>query len=373
MAKGKARMMFPGGNTYMGFYSFYDYIMDKEEATRIFIVKGGPGVGKSTFMKRIGENMMERGYDVEFHWCSSDNSSLDALVIPEIKVALIDGTAPHVVDPVNPGAVDEIINLGEFWDESKMCLHRDEIVAENQRVGRHFQTAYSCLKMAKLVREEEKGYRSEGIDVEAFSRLEGSIITEVFGERMPWGSGKNYRDRHLFSSAITPEGIVHYLPSLLEGVKKLIVVKGEPGSGSDDVLLDVAFLAFRCGYYCESYHCAFDPAQVDLVVVPQNQTAVLKLVPELSFDPSSVTGIDVYMEYDFNSCTDKGTVDLYQEELAFAQESFKRFLDRAVKYLKKAKAAHDEMEKYYIDSMNFEGIEKKRQEILSRILAYVNL
>jgi len=46
-------------------------------------------------MRKIGEEMLERGYDVEFHCCSSDNGSLDGVVIPAIKVAMLDGTAPQ--------------------------------------------------------------------------------------------------------------------------------------------------------------------------------------------------------------------------------------------------------------------------------------
>jgi len=96
MAKGKLIKLFPGGNTPYGFYSFYDYIIEKD-AARIFILKGGPGVGKSTFMHKIGEAMLEKGFDVEFHCCSSDNGSLDGICIPAIRVALIDGTAPQSV------------------------------------------------------------------------------------------------------------------------------------------------------------------------------------------------------------------------------------------------------------------------------------
>ncbi|HHV61803.1 MAG TPA: ATPase [Firmicutes bacterium] len=92
--KGYIKKVFPGGNTPQGFYSFYDQIITPN-ATRILIIKGGPGVGKSTFMRKIAEEMVDRGYDVELHHCSSDNGSLDGVVIPSIGVALIDGTAPH--------------------------------------------------------------------------------------------------------------------------------------------------------------------------------------------------------------------------------------------------------------------------------------
>lgn len=94
--KGRLKKMFPGGNTCRGFYSFYDHIIEPD-ATHIFVIKGGPGVGKSTFMRKTGEELLTRGFDVEFHCCSSDNNSLDGIVVPAIKVALIDGTAPHRV------------------------------------------------------------------------------------------------------------------------------------------------------------------------------------------------------------------------------------------------------------------------------------
>ena len=94
MLKGKVKKVFPGNNTSQGFYPFYDYII-KPDCNRLLILKGGPGVGKSTLMKRIGDTLMEKGFDVELHFCSSDPDSLDGVVIPALDVAVIDGTAPH--------------------------------------------------------------------------------------------------------------------------------------------------------------------------------------------------------------------------------------------------------------------------------------
>jgi hypothetical protein len=42
--KGTEKLVFPGGNTSKGFYSFYDHIIPID-ANRIFVIKGGPGVG----------------------------------------------------------------------------------------------------------------------------------------------------------------------------------------------------------------------------------------------------------------------------------------------------------------------------------------
>ncbi|WP_238473238.1 ATPase [Desulforamulus profundi] len=81
MGKGKLKKVFPGGNTSRGFFSYYDHIINPD-ATRILVIKGGPGVGKSTFMRYIGEKMLDLGYDVEYHCCSSDNGSWTGFAFP---------------------------------------------------------------------------------------------------------------------------------------------------------------------------------------------------------------------------------------------------------------------------------------------------
>jgi len=93
--KGKIVDVFPGGNTSKGFYSLYRYILGQDEARRIICIKGGPGTGKSSLMKKVGGFFNERGYDIEYHHCSSDNSSLDGVVIKGLNVAILDGTSPH--------------------------------------------------------------------------------------------------------------------------------------------------------------------------------------------------------------------------------------------------------------------------------------
>ena len=55
MANGKLRRVYPGGNTSVGFYSYYDYILPTD-ARRIMVLKGGPRAGKSTFIKRLARN-----------------------------------------------------------------------------------------------------------------------------------------------------------------------------------------------------------------------------------------------------------------------------------------------------------------------------
>ena len=84
-----------GANSPGGFYSLYDELLRPEEARSIYILKGGPGCGKSSLMRRVGAAMEEHGLDVEYIVCSGDPDSLDAVVIPALATAIVDGTAPH--------------------------------------------------------------------------------------------------------------------------------------------------------------------------------------------------------------------------------------------------------------------------------------
>ena len=146
--KGHIRNIFPGGNTPQGFYSYYNDILPQRKAEKIFCIKGGPGTGKSTLMKEVGNHFAEQGEDVDFLWCSSDPDSLDGIVLKKRRIALLDGTAPHVVDPQNPGAVDEILNLGEYWVSDEIRAQRGSVISCNERTSAMFQMVYGYLAAA---------------------------------------------------------------------------------------------------------------------------------------------------------------------------------------------------------------------------------
>ena len=142
---GTARHYFPGNNTPEGFFSYYHNIQRQNEADKIWYIKGGPGTGKSTFMRRIGEAMLAEDKQVDFLHCSADSDSLDGILLREKRIAIVDGTRPHIMDPMNPGAVDSIIHLGEFWNEGEIRRNRLAIIGTTQRITAIYGVAYQYL------------------------------------------------------------------------------------------------------------------------------------------------------------------------------------------------------------------------------------
>ena len=102
-------------------------------------------------MKKIAKEFIENGYDVELHHCPSDPSSLDAIVIKQIGIVLLDATAPHIVDPKDPGAIDEIINLGDLLECSNLEKNKNKIIECSKSISESFQRAYKYLKAAEPI------------------------------------------------------------------------------------------------------------------------------------------------------------------------------------------------------------------------------
>lgn len=86
---------FVGANSGEGFRNLFSELVDLEDTYDFMVLKGGPGVGKNTFMREIGRCAEAAGLAVEYLWCSGDPDSLDGVVIPELRCAVADGTSPH--------------------------------------------------------------------------------------------------------------------------------------------------------------------------------------------------------------------------------------------------------------------------------------
>ena len=77
----KGGELFAAANSGKGFCSFYGEIFSPERTERRYLIKGGPGTGKSSLMRRVAGEAEKRGYGVEYYRCSSDPTSLDAILI----------------------------------------------------------------------------------------------------------------------------------------------------------------------------------------------------------------------------------------------------------------------------------------------------
>lgn len=133
---------FAAVNSHRGFESYYADMFGAAE--RVFIIKGGPGTGKSYFMRALAKKAEARGCSVIYIYCSSDPDSLDGILIDR-RIAVFDGTAPHAAEASLPGTRDEIIDLGRFWNSKGLSSKKDEIKMLTEKKAEAYKIAYDCL------------------------------------------------------------------------------------------------------------------------------------------------------------------------------------------------------------------------------------
>ncbi|GAA0126110.1 PRK06851 family protein [Clostridium senegalense] len=355
----KQKHYFLGGNTSVGFYSHYDYILPQNEARRIICIKGGPGTGKSSLMKKVGNLFIDKGYTVEFHHCSSDSNSLDGVVIKGLNIALLDGTSPHVVDPKNPGAIDEILNMGQCWNEDGFKEYRENILDVQDKISKKFKRAYRFLAAARNVYEDWYTFNRETLDFNKVNHLKESLKNEIFSDEI---SSVGF-DRHLFSTAFTPGGVISFIPNLIEDVENVYILKGAPGVGKTEVLAYLADEAVKRGHYVEVLHTPLMPEKIEHILIPDLNIAV---VTSNEINKLATQGI----VYDMNKFLDEALIKANKDEIEYVKNTFYILLNKALSCIQQAKHLHDDLESYYIPNMNFDKIDAVSNEIIQRLLQY---
>lgn len=187
---------FASANSTGGFVNYFPNVFGT--CRRLYVVLGGPGTGKSRFLRDVAA----RGHEVEYYYCSSDASSLDGVRI-DGWIGLIDGTAPHVWNPSCVGAFEQVINLGEFWNPRLLSANRAEIDALSAEKHACYAQAYAFLS---AIGEAERGVRDrleEALDRDKLRRAAARLLRGVTGD------GKGIRQIGL-CSALGMMGEAHF-------------------------------------------------------------------------------------------------------------------------------------------------------------------
>jgi len=170
----KTKKLFAGANTPDGFVGFYDQLVDMYDLKKLYILKGGSGIGKSTFIKQFADAFPND--DKDFLYCSGDPKSLDGVILPNRGVGIIDGTFPHMIDPQYPGVIDEIINLGEHIGEIRAT--REQLQQLYIKKSNYYRIAFDNLARARDVHHKIEDLYKGAVDFDAINLKLQKIIVQ---------------------------------------------------------------------------------------------------------------------------------------------------------------------------------------------------
>ena len=174
---------FAASNSSGGFCSYYGGVFNPEKLYKIYVIKGGSGTGKAFFMNEVAKCAELNGFSVRYIYCSSDAESLDGNIINEQKIAVLDGTSPHVYEPHFVGAVESFVNLADFLDERLLSSSRKLIESIYFEKQRGFERAYRTLSAFGALSENIEnlvyGFREFALDLRKNGDLCSNLMTFI--------------------------------------------------------------------------------------------------------------------------------------------------------------------------------------------------
>ncbi len=262
------------------------------------------------------------------------------------------------MDPQNPGAVDEVLNMGEYWDENGFKKFRKNIIETNTQIQNTFKRAYKFINAAKLIHDDWSNYNKDALDYSRLVLLEEDLKDKILSN---YDFAKMADERHLFATAFTPNGIVTFIDNLCEDCEKVYVLNGGPGTGKTQVLNFILKEATKRGLFTEVYHDPLIPERIEHIIIPELKTAV---ITSNEINSRKFNGTQIYLENLVNySLIDKA-------ELQNDKDTFYTLLNKALSVISSDKKLHDELEVYYVENMIFKNMDKAYYNLIDKILKY---
>ena len=290
--------IFLGANSKNGFASLY-HGFPPEEAY-LTVIKGGPGTGKSTFLRKLAAAAESHGMQVLRVLCSGDPDSLDGIYIPGLRRAWVDGTAPHVMEPDLFCVTGEYLDLGAFLQEPFSAGERQSMLALQKEYRSLYAHAYRILAAC-----HRAGYDNTE------EQAEDGALSWAGSLQPKEGSSPILR---CFIRAITAKGVM----DLTQALASVKILPANAGS-----LLPAAQKARERGRSVALCFSPLDPTRPELLLLEEEKLA-------------------------------------FRTKAAPSPEG-ERLLQEAVALLRQAKALHDRLEDAYRPHMDYAGLSKYTQ------------
>lgn len=351
---------FLAANSGIGFLSLFDSCYSAKDDWRVYIIKGGPGTGKSSFMKYMIKRADEKKEKYIAVPCSSDPNSLDAVILEDRKTVIMDGTAPHTVDPKYPAVCEEILDFGRFWNKERLIPQSEEIINLTDKnkmlhkrasdyIGAAGQFFSDNLKISDGVTDDNR--------LKAFAK-------RLCRKRIPQKSGfKEGGEKTIFLSGITPDGIISYPDTVTKLCRKTVIISDESGGVANKILTYIRNYATESGYEIITAKNPLLPDRlIDGVILPELS---LGFIRESEFLEIKSDARRIHARRFVHT----EQIAKNRARIKFNKKTAETLLKGAVELLGDAKAVHDELEHYYIAAMDFDALNEYRKEFADILFA----
>lgn len=337
---------FLGSNSDSGFYSLYDNFVRAENGDFLWVIKGGPGCGKSSFIRKVGEAAAGAGFDVEYIQCSGDPGSLDGVYIPALKTAYMDGTSPHVMEAAHPAADSLYLDLGAFYDYGSLEKYRGDVLDIGRRYKELYKRAYDFTAAASAVSPiRAPGLLSPDERDAALSRADSMIAREL-GKRKSTKCGTATKR---FLSGVTCDGLIFHEETLSALCDRVYTLDNNYGL-ANDYLRRTNRAALERGIDTLVCPDPLMPERTEAILLPELGLGFLAISPGQGYSGTA------YRHIRLDALVDHKRIRGMRPAMRRSAKLYRALMSEATLTLFEAKSLHDELESIYNPHVDFDGI-----------------
>lgn len=352
----EALHFFLGANSGTGFYSLYDQLLGGR-FDDLLILKGGPGCGKSTFMRHFAQRAAESGERVTLIHCSGDPDSLDGVIVPERKCAIVDGTAPHVMEPSYAVACERYVDLTRFYDVAQTKARRTEIMSLSDEYRAHYRSAYHALRAVSEVESERLSLLRAQMDEEKLRRRVNAVLARELRGRGHEGG----RSASVFLGGMTHLGDICRFDTVDALCPRVYELCDSSGLGGESLTL-VAAAAREKGEDVLLCHSPDRPQTLQHVLIPARGLAFVTSNARIPYPGKP------YRRLRLDTMAEEKLTRTQKARLRFIARVEDSLREEAALALTRAKCAHDALESVYHPHVDFAAVTALAEVEAARLL-----
>lgn len=312
-------------------------------------------------MSLIADECQKAGLLLEYLHCPSSPDTYDGIIIPELKLMVIDKTDLHYAGLITADETVQYIDTDTAFDNEKIHQANDTIVELLLKINRCHESAFQCFQSALGIHEEKEKIYIDNMDFLKANELTKTVITRIIGEnRLPKPSVTKKR----FFGASTPTGAMNFIENLTRDISKRYLLKGRPGTGKSTLLRRLLSATIERGLDAEVYSCALDSNSLDMIIWPDLNICVFDSTAPHLYEPTRPNDeiIDMYA-----ACVKPGTDEEYVNELGDINQRYKRAIQEGTEYLAEAKKHLDVLSGIYVDASDPVEVQRLCGEFIGKL------
>jgi len=249
-----------------------------------YLLLGGPGTGKSTLLKMLGLELLDRSYEVDFLRSARDPDSMAGLILPAGGVAMLDALEVMPLRWRAPGLTEQFVDLSAFCDQRKLDAQRQKVLASLARQAALQQAVEEIL--IEEYGQRRTGTPSTGPELDSGWHPAGRLL-HPGRQAEPWMQAhqalkqlQKSRITPYFLHGLTAQGWLNLSPHFLADCDQIRLEGEECLDALNWVLHEAQYL----GQVIEIVLHPLNPDDIIGIVFPQRKLAIWQGDPEILAD-----------------------------------------------------------------------------------------